>query len=134
MKLNLRQILDALSPLKPPEAIFAGIVLYFIGILVLIGMFMQKEGSTRDTMLLTAVLVVMLIDKIAATSQFRNQVAGFQQWSFGLFIARTLMFTFPLVVAGSTKSEKSRPILIFAGLLGGAYLFARWFFEMRPQA
>ena|SRR5258706_9487186 len=133
MNINLRQILDALSPVKPPEAILASIVVYAIGLLVLIGLFMQKEGSTRDAMMLSAVLITVLIDKIAATSILKNQMRGFEQWSFGIFLIRTAMFTFPLIVAGSSKTPKSRPVLIFAGLLAGVYLFARWFYEIRPQ-
>jgi hypothetical protein len=131
--ISLRQVLDALSPTKPPEVLFASIVLYTIMILTLIAMFMQKEGSTRDAMMLTAVVIICLIDKVAATSILKNTFRGFEQASFGIFIIRTMMFVFPLVVGGSTKAEKSRVPLIFTGLLGGVYLFARWFFEIRPQ-
>ena len=133
MKINLRQVIEALNPVKPPEIMFAAIVLYAIGLMVLIALFMQKESNMRNTMMLSAVLLVVLIDKIAATSNLRDTLNGFQHNSFGIFIIRTLMFTFPLVVAGGTKTEKSRPLLILAGLVGGVYLFARWFFEIRPQ-
>src|SRR5260221_6395840 len=104
MNINLRQVLDALSPTKPPEVILASIVVYAIGLLALIGLIMQKEGSTRDSMMLTAVMIAVLIDKIAATSILKNQMRGFEQSSFGVFLLRTLMFTFPLIVARSSQN------------------------------
>jgi hypothetical protein len=97
---------------------------------------MQKNASTRDTVMLSSIIFMCLIDKITATSTLRDQVniTGFTRGNpFGLFLIRTGMFAIPMIVAGSTKTEKSRPILIFAGLIGGAYLFMRWFFEIRPQ-
>ena len=39
MKINLRQVIEALNPVKPPEIMFAAIVLYAIGLLVLIALF-----------------------------------------------------------------------------------------------
>jgi hypothetical protein len=131
--LTLSKVLGALNPLQPPNAAVAGITLYVIAVLTLIGLFMQKEGSTRDTIFLSIVLLGCLIDKIATTSTLMNQITGFTQTSFGIFIMRTLMFTLPLVVAGSTKAPKSRGVLIGAGALSAIYLFARWFFEIRPQ-
>jgi hypothetical protein len=135
MHISFGQIISALNPLQPPEAQVAGITVYIIAILTIVALLMQKEGSTRDTVLLTIVIMSCLIDKITATSNLRDQVniSGFTRGSpFGSFMIRVAMFALPLVVAGGTKSPKSRPVLIGVGLLGGAYLFARWFFEIRP--
>jgi hypothetical protein len=132
-KLDVSTILTALNPTQPPEALFASIVCYLIALLTLVALFMQKEGSTRDTVFLSIVIMACLIDKIAATSILRDKMPGLTHNSFIIFMIRVAMFVFPMIVAGSTKNEKSRPMLIGVGLLGGAYLFARWFFEIRPQ-
>ena len=133
MHISLSQILAALNPTQPPEAAFAGWAIYFLAVLGLIGVFMQPEGSTRDTILLSCVLFSLLIDKIVATSNLRDTIPGMTHNSFGVFMIRVADFVFPLLVAGSTKNDKARVPLIFAGLCGGAYLFTRWFFEIRPQ-
>lgn len=136
MQLTPAKILEALNPTKPPEAMFAAIVCYLIALLALIALMMQKNASLQITIMLSSIIMMCLIDKITATSTISNQtnITGFTHGNpFGLFLIRTAMFAFPMIVAGQTKSEKSRPILIVAGLLGGAYLFARWFFEIRPQ-
>jgi len=136
MKLTFGNIIDALNPTKPPEATFAAVICYLIALLAFIALLMQKNAPLRDTIMLSSIIFMCLIDKITATSTLVNQVniSGFTHGNpFGLFLIRTGMFAIPMIVAGSTKSEKSRPILIFAGLLGGVYLFARWFFEIRPQ-
>jgi len=134
--ITVSKILEALNPLRPPEATLAGIIVYLILLLALIGLFLQKQASTRDQMLIAAVIVCCLIDKITATSILRDQVtySGFTKASpFGSFIIRVVMFAVPLVCAGSTKTERARMPLIAAGILGGFYLFGRWFFEIRPQ-
>ena len=131
--LKLSDVLAALNPTQPPEAIYAGIALYVIAALTFICLLMQKEGSTRDTVFLSIVIFSCLIDKIVATSNLRDKLPGMTHNSFGVFMIRVADLIFPMIVAGSTKSEKSRVPLIFTGLLGGFYLFARWFFEIRPQ-
>lgn len=133
MHISLAQILNALNPTQPPEATFAGVTIYVIAVLTFICLMMQKEGSTRDTIFLSIVIFSCLIDKIVATSNLRDTIPGMTHNSFGVFMIRVANLVFPMIVAGSTKSDKSRVPLIFTGLLGGAYLFARWFFEIRPQ-
>jgi hypothetical protein len=136
MQLTPAKILEALNPTKPPEAMFAAIVCYLIALLAFIALLMQKNATTRDTILLSSIIFMCLIDKITATSTISNQTnfVGFTKGNpFGLFLIRTGMFAIPMIVAGGTKTEKSRPVLILTGLLGGAYLFARWFIEIRPQ-
>jgi hypothetical protein len=133
MHINLSQVVAALNPLQPPEMMFAGIAIYVIAILAFICLMLQGEGSTRDTIFLSIVIFSCLIDKIVATSALRDTIPGFDHASFGVFMIRVADLVFPMIVAGSTKSEKSRIPLILTGLIGGAYLFTRWFFEIRPQ-
>ena len=133
MHISLSQILNALNPTQPPVATAAGVTIYVIAILTFVCLMLQKEGSTRDTIFLSIVIFSLLIDKIVATSNLRDTIPGMNHASFGLFMIRVADLVFPMIVAGSTKAEKSRIPLIFTGLLGGAYLFTRWFFEIRPQ-
>jgi hypothetical protein len=135
MQISLSQVIQALDPRQPPEALFASIAVYAIMLLMIIAMMQQKDGSLRDTLMIAAVILFCLIDKITATSNLRDTVnlSGFTRGNpFGTFLIRVGMFALPIVEAGSTKSPKSRPFLIFAGLLGAAYLFARWWFEIKP--
>jgi hypothetical protein len=106
MKLSLGNILDALNPTKPPEAMFASIICYLIALLAFIALMMQKNATTRDTVLLSSIIFMCLIDKITATSTLVNQVniTGFTHANpFGLFLIRTGMFAIPMIVAGGTK-------------------------------
>ena len=133
MHINLSQVIGALNPTQPPEMAFAGWAIYVIAVLTFVCLLMQKEGSTRDTVFLSIVIFSLLIDKIVATSPLRDTIPGLDHASFGVFMIRVADLVFPMIVAGSTKTEKSRFPLILTGLLGGVYLFARWFFEIRPQ-
>ena|SRR5712692_2284745 len=132
MHINLSQVLNALNPTQPPEMALAGWAIYVIAALTFVCLLMQKEGSTRDTVFLSIVIFSLLIDKIVATSALRDTIPGMDHASFGVFMIRVADLVFPMIVAGSTKTEKSRFPLILTGLLGGVYLFARWFFEIRP--
>ncbi len=117
--IKINQILQALGPNYPTPLI--GWTLYVIIVLVLATMFLQKKGNNTITLLLSAVIMACLIDKINA----------FPLASFGAFVVRIIIFVFPMVVAGMTKWPKSRGPAIFASVLAAVYLFGRWFFEQR---
>jgi hypothetical protein len=134
--ITINRILQALDPRVPAEAQLAAFTLYAIALLALIALFLQKDGSTRETLLLAGVILFCLIDKITATSILRDEtdILGFTRGQpFGSFIIRTGMAAVPWIVAGMTKAPKSRGFLVVAGILGGIYLLMRWYYEIRPQ-
>ncbi|HMM73846.1 MAG TPA: hypothetical protein PKC22_16750, partial [Rhodocyclaceae bacterium] len=54
-----------------------------------------------------------------------------EQIFIGTYLIRAAIFAAPLSVAGMTKNPGSRLWGIVAGILGGVYMFARWFMEQR---
>ncbi|MEP7287285.1 MAG: hypothetical protein ABI947_16135 [Chloroflexota bacterium] len=127
--MSAAQVLNALKPTD-----LYGWILYIIVALTIVAMVMQPDGSPLLlTFLLFGIILACLIDKITTTSQLAGTVPAFSKKSFGAFFIRVPMFVFPAIVAGMTKKPKSRGILIFTGLLGAVYFFARWFLEIRPQ-
>lgn len=112
--LTVSTILDKLNPMKD---IPWGFMIYIVIVLCLITLFMQKENSPfLITLLLAGAVMAGLMEKISV----------FSPNNFGAFILRTVMLTFPLIVAGMTKTPKSRGFAIGAALMGGLFLFARW--------
>src|SRR5215813_4451197 len=105
-KLDVSTVLTALNPTQPPEALLASIVVYVMALLTLVALLMQKEGSTRDTVLLLAVIMACLIDKIAATSILRAQITGLTHNTCATDISRLPTCVCPTSDAGSTKTEK----------------------------
>lgn len=118
-------ILQRLAP-SYPSPIY-GITLYIIIILSIITLFLQKKSNLQITILIAITVMCGLIDKINAWQTFNGA-----NTQFVALMLRIVIFVVPLIVAGMTKWEKSRGPAILAGIIGGIYLFARWFFEQRP--
>ncbi len=131
---QLTEILSRLGPnFQPPYIGYAflpsALALYAMFFLALITQSMQKTSTLTITMLMTTVMMATLIDKVAVGVPGGLPATGTA--SLPVFILRAPMFTFPLIVAGMTKSPKSRLPAILGGLIGGAYLFLRWFVDQR---
>ncbi len=102
-------------------------MLYVIAVLALITLLLQgKKGSLTMTILLSAVILCALIDKVNLVNQ---QV--YRKTTFGAYIVHIIMFVSPTVVAGMTKAPKSRGWAIMTAFMGAVYLFAFWFIEQR---
>ncbi len=125
MQLNIRDILQKLAPSYPSMVI--GITLYVIIILSIIALFLQKRSNVQITIMIAIAVMAALIDKIDAWRSFAG--ADVQ---FVALMLRIVIFVLPLIVAGMTRSPKSRGPAILAGVIAGVYLFARWFFEQKP--
>lgn len=118
--LTLKEVLARLSPLEPNFLI--GFSLYFIFILLIITMMLQRKSNLNITLLLSAAIMCGLIDKVATGAVINPR-------TFGVYALRIAMFIAPMIVAGMTRSPKSRLPAIIASLSAGAYMFLRWFFE-----
>jgi hypothetical protein len=123
MKINLQGILMALRPDSSPGIV--GYVLYTIIILVILSLALQKQSTLQLTMMMSAVILCAIIDKINTNGQL------FDPKGFSAYMIRIVMFVFPLVFAGMTRTPRSRNPAVVAGVIAMIYMFARWFGEMR---
>ncbi len=113
MSIQLRNILNALKPTD-----IWGWWLYVIIVLVVITMLMQRQGSPLlGTIMLAGSIMSAILLKISTFS-----IASF----FTSFLFAIILWVFPLVVAGMTKSPKSRIPAVIAAFLGAVWMFAKW--------
>ncbi|HVO41074.1 MAG TPA: hypothetical protein VMT34_00550 [Aggregatilineales bacterium] len=115
----MSQFLNKLSPLSDFPW---GIVLYTILILMLITLFLQKNAGLDITLLISSVILLSIVDHVATTSGSGDYSGNF----FAPFMVRVAMFVFPLVTAGLTKAEKSRPTAILAFVVALGYWILRY--------
>lgn len=123
-------------------------VIFVIGLLGVI--FLGEEGSTMDTMFVSAAVFIAVLDKVYAwgyittPSGYEAQAAAgipidrvirvnAHVTHFGTFAMRVIMFVLPLVVVGQTDSTRVRGIAFLVAVIGAIYTFARWFFEIRES-
>lgn len=123
--LTIQEIWARLAPTYPNAAI--GIALYIIIAFAVLNMISQKKSDTRITIMLSTVIMLCLIDKVAVG--YQGEPIG--NWTIESFFLRVPMFVFPLITAGMTRWDRARPFGVIGGLIGGTYLFLRWFFEQR---
>ncbi len=115
--MDIHSILGRLSPNFPDPV--HGWWIYIIIVLLFITMFMQRAGSALSiTFLLAGAIMAGLIEKIQA---FNHHPVEFLAFAMVM-----LMVVFPLVVAGMTKSPKSRLPAILATILSLVYLIVLW--------
>ncbi|NLE51893.1 MAG: hypothetical protein GX613_10855 [Chloroflexi bacterium] len=131
---ELREILNALWL---TDEIHWDISLYVLLVLNLILLLQQPDAQPLATGLCIIVLVAIVIDKVKAfgymfpASAYYTREQCHEQIFIGTYLIRAVIFAAPLSVAGMTKNPDSRPVGIIAGVLGGAYMFVRWFLEQR---
>lgn len=134
---ELREIISALWL---TDEIYWDIALYVIFALNLLLMLMQPDGSALAVALCILVLVAAVIDKTKAfgytldVSPYYTREQCHEQVFIGTYLIRVIMFAAPLSVAGMTKNPDSRLVGIVAGVIGGVYMFARWYLEQRDVA
>jgi type IV secretory pathway VirB2 component (pilin) len=113
--------------------------IYPIFFFALVTLFMQGDKEMLTTIIMAVVLLLTVLSKLAPLGIF-DQIAGPRGdvliWDYpkGLivFIIHCGIFALPIIVAGMTRSKKSRGPAIITGVLGGIYLFAFWFVMQRP--
>lgn len=134
---ELREIFSALWL---TDELHWDIALYILFVLNLILLIQQPDGQPLPTGLVIIVLVAIVIDKVKAfgymfpPSAYYTREQCHEQIFVGTYLIRAVIFAAPLSVAGMTKNPGSRPVGILAGVLGGAYLFVRWYLEQRNVA
>jgi peptidoglycan/LPS O-acetylase OafA/YrhL len=106
------------------------ITLYIIFFLTLICLFRQKIPSQTVTLMLTAVLLFCIIDKVGVGWPSRNVLPATGDDAIWTLFMRIGLFALPIIAAGTSRNEKSRIWGILAGLTGGLYMLVRGILEM----
>ncbi len=96
-----------------------GYVIYTIIILDILTLLLQKQSNIQITVLLAVSIMAALIDKIDAVPSE----------TFGAFMDHIAMFVPVIVVAGMTRTERSRGPAILCGLIALVYTFARLYIK-----
>ncbi|MBX3063156.1 MAG: hypothetical protein KF726_09275 [Anaerolineae bacterium] len=122
--IDLQEVLRRLGPNYPNLEI--GIGVYLICAFALLNLFMQKKPDTRITLMLSAVILLALMDKVVVSPG-----GPIYNRDIEAFFLRVPMFVFPLITAGMTRWDRARPWGVIGGFIGGVYLFLRWFFEQQ---
>lgn len=97
------------------------IMLYLMLGLNLIAFFMQDDKQLITTLLVGLTMALIVIAKLDVISPI----------NLGMLLINVGIFTIPLIVTGMSKAKKSKPLTIFAGVIGGVYFFSYWFFLQR---
>jgi hypothetical protein len=98
-----------------------GYVLYFIIFMAVLTLMLQKQSNLTITIFMAICILAALIEKIQAVDKF----------SIWAHLTRIVMFVMPLVSAGMTRTGRSRPPAIIAGVTAGIYMLLRW--AMMPK-
>jgi hypothetical protein len=93
-----------------------GYVLYFIIAMAVLTLLLQKQSNLTITILMAICIMAALIEKIQAIPT--NDI-----WAH---MTRIAMFVMPLVVAGMTRTGRSRGPAILCGLTAAVYMLVRW--------
>lgn len=137
-------IQDVLLP-QEGQVIWDGLV-YGLLFFSLIALFMLSQGSMRDTLMISAVVMFCILDKTYAwgyivkpagvlpgmNPDLERQVrVNAHLVHLGTYLMRVLMFAFPLVIAGQTRVGKARVLAALLAVYAGVYSAARWYFQQR---
>jgi len=112
---TLSDILAQLSIWSEPGFIF-NIFIYTMLLLNMIAFFMQDDKDLPSTLMLGLVLVLLVISKLAIIDPL----------SIVSVLINAGIMTAPLIVTGMSRSKKSKPLTLIAGLLGAPYFFLYW--------
>ncbi len=125
-QLSLAAVLNALKPIN-----FWGWLLYIVIVMDLLTMFLQKKGTLMLTIFLSISILTAFINELGSNNPnigsggdvFSSMLktGSFANWMIGI-----LMFVFPLVVAGMTKTGRSRLPAILGGIFAMIYVFGRY--------
>jgi len=130
---NLKEMIDYLWL---TDDLHWDLALYWIFLINIVMLFTLPDGSTLGTSIAIIVIIGAVIDKVYGFGFMldpgRYTPERYHAEIFiGTYLMRAVMFVGPLSVAGSTDNPKTRAVGILAGLSGGVYSFARWYFDQR---
>lgn len=127
-ELTIASLLNALKPIN-----LWGWLLYLIIFLDVVTMLLQKQGTLQLTIFLAISILAALINELGA-----NELARTTKMTPGVFtdmlitgrfanwMIIVVMLIFPFVVAGMTKTGRSRLPAILAGIFSIIYLIGRY--------
>ncbi len=120
---------------------YSVIGLFFLSLLTMF--LMGDKSDQQDMAFVSLVVFICVLDKAYAmgyifepegvTNPTREQRIETHITHFATFAMRVLIFVLPLVTAGKTRIPRVRAANGFLAIVGGIYVFARWFFEQRPD-
>lgn len=128
-----------LAALNPGGNIWAWLC-YIVIIMNLAALFLQKQGTMQLTIFIAISTMAALINILGQSGQLAgtgsgvmNDILQSESIRFGNWIVSALMFVFPLVFAGMTKTGRSRLPALLAALAAGIFLFGRWVVVIFPK-
>ncbi len=147
-------IQDILLP-QEGQVIWDGMV-YGLLFFSLIALFMLSQGTMRDTLMISAVMMFCVLDKTYAWGYIvkpsgvylgmptdctlypgvceRDVRVTAHLVHLGTYMMRVMMFAFPLVIAGQTRVGKARVLAVLLAGYAGLYITARWYLQQRNAA
>lgn len=126
----MSSILTALKPID-----FWGYLVYLIIVMDMLLIFLQKESNLFLNVLMAAAILAGIINELGLNSQgtislgtgVLHDMLVTDKFSFANFMLDVIMFVFPLIVVGMTKTPRSRIPGVLAVVLAGLFLFGHWF-------
>jgi hypothetical protein len=129
------------------------LAVYGLLFLSLIAVFMLSAGSMADTLMISGVVMICVLDKTYAWGYIDKPSTVYEGMPtdctlfptacerylrvqshlthLGTYMMRVLMFALPLVITGQTRVGKARVIAGIIAVYAGVYSAARWFFQQR---
>lgn len=129
------------------------IAVYGLLMLSLLALFMLSQGTMRDTLMLTGVVMFCVLDKTYAWGYIVRPAGVFEGMPtdcvaypnicerdvrvaahlvhLGTYLMRVGMFAFPLVVVGQTRVGRVRILAGFITAYAAVYVAARWYLQQR---
>ena len=124
---------NILAALKPID--FWGYLVYLIILMDVLLIFLQKESNLFLNILMAIAILAGIINELGLNNQGSlnvgngvfSQMLVTNKFSFANFMLDVIMFVFPLIVVGMTKTPRSRIPGILGVVLAGLFLFGHWF-------
>lgn len=119
MNITFQEVLQNLLPTS--GSLLYDIFLYPIFFLSLIVLFMQSDKQLTPTLMMAATLLLVVLAKLTINA---NQ--PFRRADIGMLFVNIAIFVLPALVAALSKAKRSRPLAIFAFVLGAVYTALYW--------
>jgi hypothetical protein len=117
---------DIVAIIRPADV--WDVFIYGIFFLSLISLAFIPDKNIQPTMLMSAVLLFALVDKVrkAAGAAQALPIEGLDNNGFATLLLHIGMFVFPMMSAGllrvrGKQGQQARPLLILTGLVAGIY-------------
>ncbi len=130
----------SLSEVIRPQDGFWDFILYVIIFLKLVLLAFLFNGSLRDVILIASSMLAAVADKIylfgfvdGGCTTINCAVEFHTKESFFTYVARVMIFAFPLIITTQTKIKRAKPLCVLIGIGGLVYTFGRWFVQQYPE-